>query len=363
MRFLTVSKTVFGIVALMWLSCTRVEKEELVFQVLPFENEVFSIEEVDADLPLSSSAISMIEFINRDVGFLGSLNGELFRTDDGGKHWTKPFDFSRTSRFQIFDLCFTDDKHGFLAGGLPQFAMSGKDPFGGILIETFDGGKTWKEIYHQTGLRFFYGVSALSDGRLILCSNESGNEYRQWIRESSDTGKTWNSLFDFPGFFSKCDFKGDSIAITSIDDISNNIYLSTDGGRSWNNRENIGFSSTLKWADEMCLASQPGTTVLNISPDAQNIHTFARLNELSVLSIQPFGISSYLLIAVGSDGNFDIEGNLIPVLKILWTRDNMQTFDAHVFKGIPLNFQVVSSFYSKKEGYILSDKLLWCKMK
>lgn len=126
-----------------------------------------------------------IEFLDENIGFLGTLNGKFYKTIDGGDNWTeviitpinppaicglntigsttvygcgayfepahiiKSTDSGSTWTFidmsayatALVEIKFTDELNGFAAG---------RNANGAIILKTIDGGTTWSTIYNAS---------------------------------------------------------------------------------------------------------------------------------------------------------------------------------------------------------------------
>ncbi len=171
-----------------------------------------------------------IEFLNENIGFLGTLNGVVFKTIDGGDHWnpitnfpTNPpaicglsavgsstiygcgayfspayvikstdsgatwqyIDMSAYAR-ALVEVFFIDENIGY---------ASGENPNGGIILKTTDGGQTWNSIYN-TGIpgEYVWKLQVLSsNSNVIFGSVESIDPHFGKIVKSVDNGLNWVS--------------------------------------------------------------------------------------------------------------------------------------------------------------------------
>ena len=124
-----------------------------------------------------------IEFLNENIGFIGTLTAHFYKTTDGGTNWApvpnlpnavqaicgldavgtqtiygcgaffgpayiiKSVDSGVTWQYidmtayaeTLVEVLFVDENTGFASGG---------DPNGGIILKTTDGGSTWTQIYN-----------------------------------------------------------------------------------------------------------------------------------------------------------------------------------------------------------------------
>lgn len=166
----------------------------------------------------------------------------ILRTSNGGETWNEVYMSGDSAMF--FDgVGFWNKKRGLIFG----------DPIEGrmFLMETFDGGKTWKEIPFEDRPQLVSGEAAfaasgttirtLPDGHVYIATG--GMKSRLW--HSRDYGHHWE-VFETPiiqgkpsqGIFSIA-FKDTSFGIivggdyTSPNDTTANCFVTRDGGKTW----------------------------------------------------------------------------------------------------------------------------------
>ena len=96
-----------------------------------------------------------IYFVDPDTGFFGNGEGKLYRTDDGGKSWSKIWDKPGTF---IRALGFIDKNIGFLGNVGTEYypGVTDTQP----LYSTNDGGKSWTAI-SATGIEKVAGICGI----------------------------------------------------------------------------------------------------------------------------------------------------------------------------------------------------------
>jgi photosystem II stability/assembly factor-like uncharacterized protein len=121
-----------------------------------------------------TSPIAAVFFTSSDVGYLMLDNGNVLRTQDGGKTWSRRTAVPQTrattpsSQARPSDLFFTDDSTGVAAIGA------------GILYRTKDGGSTWTFVTNPPaqvrGLWFTDANNgyAVGDHGLVIKTNDGG---------------------------------------------------------------------------------------------------------------------------------------------------------------------------------------------
>ena len=194
------------------------------------ENWILQLAEQTPELP-GNQYFRNIEFLNENIGFLGTLNNKFLKTIDGGTTWsivtnlptipaaicgidcvgtstvygcgsyfsTIPYIIKSTDSGEtweyismegyaegLVELLFVDENTGY---------ASGKAATGGTIIKTTDGGVTWAEIYN-TGLpgEYVWKLQILaSNPNCIFGSVESIPEQPGKLVRTLDNGVTWVS--------------------------------------------------------------------------------------------------------------------------------------------------------------------------
>jgi photosystem II stability/assembly factor-like uncharacterized protein len=154
-----------------------------------------------------------IWFTDIKTGFVvGSASAagttSIYTTADSGNTWAP---IPNTGSFQVFNIQFLDNIHGFVQGG-SQLGI------------TVDGGKTWSLKSITSGHGFTFQFLTPSTGYY--------NDYNKGIYKTTDTGTTWKLVFDGtgkgPNFF--FDFPDSSSGFAMVSD---NLNKTTDAGNSW----------------------------------------------------------------------------------------------------------------------------------
>jgi len=235
-----------------------------------------------------------IEFLDENIGFLGTLNGKFYKTIDGGDNWNeviitpnppaicglntvgastvygcgaffepahiiKSTDSGNTWSYidmsayatALVEIKFLDELNGFAAG---------RNSTGAVVLKTTDGGGTWSTIYNATipgeyvwKLQVLESDTDVMFGALFASDPNPGK-----LISSTDGGNTWSS-FDAPesrieavGFISET--KGWMGGHTT------GFFETTDGGATW---VDLGIGGNLNriFIINNSLAYAAGTTV------------------------------------------------------------------------------------------------------
>ena len=108
--------------------------------------------------------------------------GRLWRTIDGGTTWSLRYQAPDTSVF-LDAIAFFDDRHGLALG----------DPMGGrfFLLETEDGGETWREAPASARPESIAGEAAFAASGTSLVTN---GRRRVWIGSGGTTARIFLSI-------------------------------------------------------------------------------------------------------------------------------------------------------------------------
>jgi photosystem II stability/assembly factor-like uncharacterized protein len=165
-------------------------------------------------IPKLQSA-SGIEIDKNGVIYVGTWNGELYKSNDNALSWikcTNPI----LNRPYSFYFWITND------GDL--WATSHDTG----LYHSNDGGKTWTNPANGTDKNdFITGIYRLSDGALLSVFGTS-----QQLKKSMDNGKTW-TYFEFPKYAGDLYVTEKQEIIVSDYTMPSNFYVSYDLGKSF----------------------------------------------------------------------------------------------------------------------------------
>ncbi len=196
----------------------------------------------------------------------GADTARIYRTDDGGRHWTRQYDDTRKGVF-LDGLAFWDAARGIALG----------DPMGGrfLILRTEDGGAHWTELPKDAAPQALPGEAAFAaSGTAVV----AGPEGRAWIApgggavarvlRSTDYGRSWTAS-DTPipagasaGIFSLA-FRDARDGIAAGGDYAHpraaraNVARTTDGGRTWTLGDSAGVTAYLSAATWL-----PGSTMI-----------------------------------------------------------------------------------------------------
>ena len=320
-----------------------------------------------------------IEFIDENIGFVGTLNGVFFKTIDGGTTWTKVTNFptnppaicgldaigastiygcgayfspsyiikstdnGETWQFidmsayanALVEIVFLDENTGYVAG---------KSVNGAVVLKTVDGGTTWNEVYNSNiPGEYVWKLQILdSNSDVLFGSVEAESPNSGKLIKSFDAGLTWTSK-NFPdinvqavGFLSETHgWMGGHIT---------GFYETTDGGDTWVNT-NVGsnLNRIVILKDNLAYAS--GTTVYKFSEGNLAVTNFIEKDRASLqAAIHPNPIKDKLNLTMTFNESdhviielYDSVGHLIKQLykdDIATASSKTYTFDFPYASGV-----------------------------
>ncbi|HMI06526.1 MAG TPA: YCF48-related protein [Flavobacterium sp.] len=187
------------------------------------------LSEQTAELP-GNYYFRNIEFLDENIGFVGTLNGKFLKTTDGGTTWNVVTNFTTTPPAICgVDCVGTSTVYGCGAYFAPAYIIkstdsgetwqyidmsayavalveilfvdentgyaSGQSAAGGTILKTIDGGTTWTEIYNTNAEgEYVWKLQILaSNANVIFGSVESVAPNLGKLVRSVDNGATWTS--------------------------------------------------------------------------------------------------------------------------------------------------------------------------
>lgn len=207
-----------------------------------------------------------IEFLNENVGFLGTLNNSFYKTVNGGTSWQKVENISPNPRAicgldtvgastvyacgawfgPAYIIKSTDSGNSWQYIDMSNYAtalveilfvdenlgyVSGTDSDGGVILKTTDGGVTWTKIY-GSGVEYEYvWKMQILDGNKFFCSIESVAPNSGKLLKSLNGGVTWETK-NFP------DVDVQAVGFVSptkgwMGGHNTGFYETIDGGNTW----------------------------------------------------------------------------------------------------------------------------------
>lgn len=339
------------------------------------ENWVLQLE-----LPEGDAYFRNIEFVNENIGFVGTLNNTFLKTIDGGTNWApvtnlpegvpaicglsavgtstiygcgayfspayiiKSVDSGDNWEFidmsayanALVEILFIDENTGF---------ASGKSDAGGIILKTVDGGDNWTPLYN-TGIpgEYVWKLQDLNlDGQILFGSVESVSPLLGKLVKSIDGGANWVSK-EVP-----------DTDIQAVGFVTENhgwmgghatgLLETIDGGDTWTDT-GVGSNMNRIVVINDHLAYASGTTVYKLTDENLSVPDFTESPRKPLAaSLSPNPVKDKLNLSVAFIGNdhlvielYDSAGKLIKQLK----RD---TIDGASVKNYSFDFPYAAGVY------------------
>ncbi len=165
---------------------------------------------------------------NADRFYFGTLDGQIYTSADGGKHWELLHNFNRPKLF--VDHIVVDPRNS-----RTLYVAAHRHKESGGFFKSTDGGRTWRESPELKNEALHSLTQSESDPDVLIVGTFNG------IFRSNDRGDTWTQLptYDVAGLV--------HVESLAIDPRTSNIiyagtwylpYKSTDGGKTWQSLKN-----------------------------------------------------------------------------------------------------------------------------
>ncbi|MGM5469778.1 T9SS type A sorting domain-containing protein [Flavobacteriaceae bacterium LMO-SS05] len=319
-----------------------------------------------------------IEFLNANIGFLGTLNGKFYKTIDGGDSWNLINNIS-TNPVAIcgLDAVGSTTIYGCGAYFTPAFIIkssdsgatwdyidmsgyanalveiyfltettgfaSGRSTNGGCVLKTTDGGLTWTEIFNSNiAGEYVWKLQVLeSNPNVMFGSIESVDPNLGKLIKSIDGGLTWNSYIA-P--------ETDIQAVGFIDENhgwmgghTTGFYETLDGGQTWANL-NIGSNLNRIFIINSTLAYASGTSIYKFTTESLSTNSVEEHDRKQLaIDITKNPVSSKLEFTVQLQASdnllielYDVNGKFIRQL-------SRTTMDSGIKKAFTFNVEDLAS--------------------
>jgi len=233
---------------------------------------------------------------NASVAYLGAPEGGVWKTTDGGAHWT-PLTDTQPS-LAIASITIDPTNHNIVYAGTGDSYLYGEG-----LLKSLDAGNTWQYIaspfagpFNSSG--YFGGGAHINqiavdpgNNLIVLAAVWRFPASSAGIYRSADGGNTWTQVFPGAPATSIAFSSTGSVAYAAVSDYFGTnlagIYKSTDAGQNWTPVNGSGATQLPLTAGgvasvgEIQLAMAPSSpTTLYVS--IQGLNTFAPLSPNSV---------------------------------------------------------------------------------
>ncbi len=167
---------------------------------------------------------------NADRIWLGTSDGHIFRSTDGGSVWRRIRPGIKAPGFVVTVILFDSEKPGVIYAGLKPLLDLKEETDGGGVFVSEDEGQSWRMLEGMRGRSVRNIAQAAKDPNVLVAAARDG------LYLTKDRGETWNRITpanhpEFKGFH--------SVAIDPRD--ANIIYVgthhlpwkTTDAGKTW----------------------------------------------------------------------------------------------------------------------------------
>jgi photosystem II stability/assembly factor-like uncharacterized protein len=189
-----------------------------------------------------------VDFVDEQYGVAVGDFGTILVTRDGGAHWEN---HSLTQDVVLYDVALVDRTHGWIAGEL------------GTVLTSTDGGQTWTK--QDPGVEKTLFGAFFSDAQhgwvvgidaLILHTADGGQTWQVQNGTTEMRGLEqvgFGQAYDNPSLYAIAVIGTMGVAVGEI----GAIYLSSDGGQTWQRQDSADQPSGAKWFRSVSIV--PGT--------------------------------------------------------------------------------------------------------
>lgn len=191
------------------------------------------------DAGIEPGEVSAIFARSASLAWVGTADGKIYKTTDGGSTWTKQFQHSAGAAAFFNGLHFWDDNIGVAIGdpiSYPNLAPP-------LIMRTTNGGTTWTEITSGVpSIANQFGVTMRFDAAgnnlwFATAMFSSDTLVSRVIYRTRDKGLTWDTL-SIPQYFGDFDVSFSDTLNGLITGSFSKIARTTDGGNTWSLQRN-----------------------------------------------------------------------------------------------------------------------------
>ncbi len=137
--------------------------------------------------PVAPSNVGRFEdvyFVNPYIGWIVNLDGEIYKTTDGGNNWQ--LQYSDTANW-CRSVGFADSLRGWIGFLVPN------DQNGSVMYQTFDGGENWSPVnnFSDPQPKGFCGISVVNDSVVYAVGTIANTSP---LEKTTDKGNSWTSI-------------------------------------------------------------------------------------------------------------------------------------------------------------------------
>ncbi|MEL6810769.1 MAG: T9SS type A sorting domain-containing protein [Bacteroidota bacterium] len=278
-----------------------------------------------------------IEFLDENIGFLGTLESIFYKTTNGGDTWEqvsmspnpnaicgldavgtstvygcgawfspahviKSTDAGENWTYKdmsahaeaLVEVLFIDELHGYVSGASDQ---------GGIILETLDGGDSWTEIFNTNVQGDYIWKMQLMENNTLIIGSVQSNSQGKLVR-SADSGATWE-VYNAPENFVQ------AVGFVTpqrgwMGGHNTGFHETNDGGQTWSDI-GLGFSLNRFFFIDSSVAYCSGETIYKYE-DEFGISDFggAKREDLKIV-VAPNPVKDELVVEI----HFEYTDNLL----------------------------------------------------
>jgi photosystem II stability/assembly factor-like uncharacterized protein len=247
----------------------------------PFENNHLKLEVVQQGAPFSAWDM---HFFNESTGVVITLDGNIYKTNDGGITWITKY----SKELDLLQILFTDDLTGYVVGGCKEGCPDTK----GLILKTIDAGESWEPLFESNQAVEIDDIAVNSRGDLFILKNGYGwvASKKCEIMKSTDGGINWITVHTVNYELSKIIFSGTTGFCTGgFGSEDGKIVRSTDDGLSWDHNTTIDGL----WTTDIAFSSNIGYCL------SDNLSLYQTTNNGDTWSeVFTSGYSSYAIDAI-----------------------------------------------------------------
>lgn len=209
---------------------------------------------VTTNIPTSDSRYDDVFFLNENLGWAADGSGsKVYKTTNGGNSWVLQFEDPQN---YFRNIEFLNENIGFLGS------------LNGGFYKTIDGGITWSDVILSNNPPAICGLDAVGTSTIYGCGSYFGPAY---IIKSTDSGATWSyiNMSAYATGLVEVLFLTENIGFASGRNSQGGVILKTiDGGTTWNTVYNTNFQGEYVWKLQQ-FANNPSVffgSVSSVSP-------------------------------------------------------------------------------------------------
>ena len=193
--------------------------------------------------------LQTVFFVNEKTGWIGGSSGILLETRDGGNSWKQAEKFTGDT---IREIYFSDENNGWMLCERDIYNLASNAP--SYLLKTTNGGADWEKIEFSGGGRFRIAKIFFSENGAGFAVGESGALFI--LQEDRKTWKKQPSPIRYLLLDGAFTDKRNGVMVGA----GGNIFFTEDAGFSWN-RSNLSGAPDIKLNAVFFANKQTGWTV------------------------------------------------------------------------------------------------------